>query len=73
MGTFTLGWLAAQISVYFFKKSSFVVALFSERGKIQEGCNSVKGDHCLLAHTMLEGAGGFSLRKGGTGGPSHSL
>lgn len=73
MGTFTLGWLAAQISVYFFKKSSFVVALFSERGKIQEGCNSAKGDHCLLAHTMLEGAGGFSLRKGGTGGPSHSL
>lgn len=40
---------------------------------MQEGCNSVKGDHCPLAHTMLEGTGGFSLRKGGRGAFSLSI
>lgn len=52
LGTLTLGCLAALMSVYFFKKIVFVVALFLEHGKIKEGCNAVKGDCRLLAHTM---------------------
>jgi len=60
MSTPTLGCHAAQVSLYFFEKSSFVVAL--EHGRITEGYNAVRGDRRLTPRIAGESLGASPVR-----------